>query len=194
MRYSIDEVNNELEDKIFVNDEKINKKIGRIKGGDFIIINKNDDDNIKKIIKKFESNYLDHNKKTLIYNANNNIKIENYIYAATMDKTVPNDLYSDVIEKHYDNWLLYKNILRNKPLFIFNSESNWIHNEINKIKDEMGNIELLIVIDDDFSSVNLDSYHYYSYISAVIMITDTKNKLEINHNYKNIRYVDDEYE
>lgn len=194
MRYSIDEVNNELEDKIFVNDEKINKKIGRIKSGDFIIINKNDDDNIKKIIKKFESNYLDHNKKTLIYNANNNIKIENYIYAATMDKTVPNDLYLDVIEKHYDNWLLYKNILRNKPLFIFNSESNWIHNEINRIKDKMGNIELLIVIDDDFSSVNLDSYHYYSYISAVIMITDTKNKLEINHNYKNIRYVDDEYE
>ena len=194
MNLSINEINNELEEKIFVNDETINKKIGRIKTGDMIIVDKNNDDNkIKKLIKIFETNYMNHNKRTLIYNANEKNKIENYVYAATMDRDIPNDIYSDVIEKNYEEWIIYKNLMKLKPLYLFNSKSGGIHNELCNIKNQIKDIELLIIIDDEVTSERLDTYHYYSYNYAVILLTDIDN-IKNKNKYNNIKYLEEEYE
>lgn len=185
MKYNINEINKQLEEKIIISNTKIKNEIGRIKRGDILIFDK---EQLIETLNTFEQNWLSENKVTLIYNIDNNIKIENYIYASIMKEKIPNDIYEDIINKKPELWKKYKELTKNKQLYIQNSKSEKILSDFRTIKNELGVIDLFLIIDNEIDNIKLEKYYWNSYNCTMIIITDI-DKFPLNTNNKNIKLI-----
>ena len=193
MKYNVDNINDLLEERIYVSDTELSKKIGRIKRGDVIVFN---NDNVTKTMKLFEDNWLYRNKSTIMYNTCENAKIENYLYASVMETDVPEDIFKDVIDKsvdeyeddesvagkiivdgkiivsHVHKWEKYKSIVRNKKLYLRNGLCGNEYRELLDVKIEAGKCDLLIAVVDNISEYTINLMQAAAGSPAFILITN----------------------
>ena len=202
-KYSIKAINDSLEEKIYVTDEKI----GRIKKGDILVFNKNNDESIIKTMQLFNDNWSIYGKTVTIYNTCEDIKIENYLYASIMETDIPNDIYEDVISKkeedediigkyiidnqmvvkHILKWDKYKRKVNNKKLYLKNGSVANEYNDLIDIKLESGQSDLLIVVCENINEITLNKIQNASGYPAIVLITNVNNMSKIK--YINVRVV-----
>lgn len=176
---NINEVNQEIE-KCIIMKEPFNK----ITNKDIIVIPNKSDENIINTITKLEENWLINNKKILFYSINQNINIENYIYASVMNCNLPKDIFKEITIKKPLQWEKYKKIMKNTELYIKNTKKNPNIYDLRNIKNNNSNIDLILVISDE---INEDLLFQLNLISNELPIIIITNKIPKQNNL-NIKY------
>ena len=153
MPISINDFNEMLEEHIHIGDVELKEKLGRIRRGDVVVFDrKRDNGSIIELFKIFQPNWIGGKKKTLFYNMDENIRIENYLFAVSMLKEVPDDIYTEIIDNSTPVWYQYKQQMNDKNIYIKNGTDIDLISDLSNADYKLGLFDLILIITNKISN------------------------------------------
>ena len=188
MPISINDINALLEEHIHIGNIELKEKLGRIKKGNIVVFDrKKNNETIIELLKIFQPNWIGGHKKTLFYNLDENLKIENYLFAVSMNREVPNDIFDEIIDKNEQLWYQYKHQMKDKNIYIKNGTNSNITNDLSNANYKLGPFEIIIVTANNISNSEMTYLkNVASKDSCILLIVDNYDELKkhFNNNVK----------